>query len=467
VATGREKIRADDAAHHASTGQDHAEMLRRWIWRDFANIILGVWLLSSPATLGYRDDPLVWSDLASGSLIVALGLLTLSARFDLARWGLCAVGLWLLVAPLIFWTRDAAAYANDTLVGALVIAFSVLIPMMPSRAHHEVMMMPGPDTPPGWSYNPSDWVQRGPIIAMAFVGFFLSRYLAGYQLGHVAYPWDPFFGDGTRRVLDSEVSKAWPVSDAGLGAVSYMVEALSGFMGGRNRWRTMPWMVLMFGVLVVPLGIVSIVLVILQPVAVGAWCTLCLVTAAAMLIMIAPAVDEVVAMGQFLVGARREGQPFWRTFWIGGTLEQYQGVRASEPAATGRSDHRSIAARIVAAMDLNNVPWNLLVSAALGVWLMAAPAVLATKGAAASSDHLAGALVVTWSVIAFGEVVRPVRLLNVPLGLWIAIAPWVLVGATDLSRWTSTILGVALMALSVPRGRIEARFGGWNEYLVW
>jgi hypothetical protein len=112
--------------------------------------------------------------------------------------------------------------------------------MMPSRAHHDVMMTRGPDTPPGWSYNPSDWIQRGPIIAMAFVGFFLSRYLAAYQLGHIAYPWDPFFGDDTRRVLDSEVSKAWPISDAGLGAVSYMLEALSGLMGGKNRWRTMP-----------------------------------------------------------------------------------------------------------------------------------------------------------------------------------------------------------------------------------
>ena len=34
---------------------DHAEMLRRWMWRDFANITLGIWLLASPATLGYRS----------------------------------------------------------------------------------------------------------------------------------------------------------------------------------------------------------------------------------------------------------------------------------------------------------------------------------------------------------------------------------------------------------------------------
>jgi hypothetical protein len=301
---------------------------------------------------------------------------------------------------------------------------------------------------------------------MAFFGFFLSRYLAAYQLGHIPYPWDPFFGDGTRRVLDSEVSKAWPISDAGLGAVSYMLEALSGLMGGGNRWRTMPWMVLMFGVLVVPLGVVSIVLVILQPVAVGAWCTLCLVTAAAMLIMIAPALDEVVAMGQFVVGAKREGKPFWRTFWVGGTLEQYTTARPAESPAAQRWRRRSSTATLVAAMDLNNVPWTLLLSTALGMWLMSAPATLGVTGAAADSNHLAGALAVTWAVIAFGEVARPIRLLNVPTGLWIAVSPWVLGGATDASRWIDVLVGVLLVALSVRRGRIEEQFGNWNRVLI-
>ncbi len=446
-------------------GHDHAAMLRNWMWRDFANITLGVWLISSPATLGYRSMAMTSSDILSGALLVVFGALTLSARFDLARWGICAVGVWLLFAPLLFWTPDAAAYANDTLVGAFAIAFSVLIPMMPSRAHHEVMTGPGPDTPPGWSYNPSDWMQRGPIIAMAFVGFFLSRYLAAYQLGHITYPWDPFFGDGTRRVLDSDISKAWPISDAGLGATSYMLEALSGFMGGRNRWRTMPWMVVMFGVLVVPLGIVSIVLVMLQPIAVGAWCALCLVTAAAMLIMVAPAVDEVVAMSQFLQGARREGKPFWWTFWVGGSLDQYR--HAPLPSQTTGGGRRSIATRIVSAMDLDNVPWNLVLVAASGVWLMATPAVLGTTGASADVEHLAGALVLTWAVIAFGEIVRPVRLLNVLVGLGVAAAPWLVHGTTDASRWNDVVVGVAVVMLSLPRGRIQQQFGDWNRYLVW
>jgi uncharacterized membrane protein len=454
----RDRESAAPASHDAS---EYAALLRRWMWRDFANIALGVWLLSSPATLGYAGTAQATSDYISGALIVVLATFSLSPRFDLARWGLCFTGLWLLLAPLLFWTREASPYANDTLVGAAVIAFSVLVPMMPGRTHHHVMHAAGPDTPPGWSYNPSDWIQRGPIIAMALVGFFLSRYLAAYQLGHIAYPWDPFFADGTRRVLDSEVSKAFPVSDAGLGAVSYLIEALSGAMGGRNRWRTMPWMVGLFGVLVVPLGIVSIVLVMLQPIAVGAWCTLCLATAAAMLIMISPAVDEVIATCQFLLGARREGKPLWTTFWAGGTLDAYRRERRDDARASGHAFERPLGARILAALDLNNVPWNLPLCAALGVWLMAAPAVLGATGRASDISHLAGALVLTWSVIGFGEVIRPVRLLNVPIGVALLAAPWLVAGYTEASRWNGIIVGLALILLSLPRGRIEERFGTW------
>jgi len=57
-------------------------------------------------------------------------------------------------------------------------------------------------------------------VFLAMIGFFLSRYMAAFQLGHISYPWDPFFGESTRRVLTSDISKAFPVSDAGLGALS-------------------------------------------------------------------------------------------------------------------------------------------------------------------------------------------------------------------------------------------------------
>lgn len=141
---------------------------------------------------------------------------------------------------------------------------------------------------------------------------YISRYLAAYQLGHIEHAWCPYFGDGTERIITSEVSKAWPVPDAGLGAVTYVLEILTGIIGGRARWRTMPWLVILFGVMIVPLGAVSIFFIIIQPILIGTWCTLCLVAAAAMLIQIPYSVDEPIATGQFLLERHRKAS---RSCW--------------------------------------------------------------------------------------------------------------------------------------------------------
>jgi short-subunit dehydrogenase len=444
---------------------DPDEMMRqqrvKTLWMYVANIILGLWLLAGAVAVDYGSARLAWSDAISGALIVGFGVLALWPRGDFwGRWGICLVGLWLLFAPLVFWASTPFAYANETLVGALVIAFSVLAPMMPGKAHHMAMMLPGPDIPPGWTYNPSTWWQRAPMIALAIVGFLMARYLTAYQLGHIDVVWDPFFVPGTAAILTSEVSRAWPISDAGLGAVAYLLEALMGFMGGVRRWRTMPWMVLAFGILVVPLGITSIILVILQPVMVGTWCTLCLATAFFMLVMIPLALDEVVAMIQFLLQARREGQPLWRTFWVGGTI------------AGGATDERSPqfdapSISLVPAMVWGvNVPWSLLVSTLIGFWLMAAPVIFGATGRAANSDFLVGPLVAVIAVIAMAEVARPFRFLNIAFGLWLIAAPWLLAGATAGSTINDAVAGLVLIALSLPRGPVRERYGGWQRYIV-
>lgn len=51
------------------------------------------------------------------------------------------------------------------------------------------------------------------------------------------------------------MSHSLPVSDAGLGSLAYTIEFLMGYMGATSRWRTMPWMVTIFGILVIPLGV--------------------------------------------------------------------------------------------------------------------------------------------------------------------------------------------------------------------
>ena len=176
-----------------------------------------------------------------------------------------------------------------------------------------------PDGPPGWDYNPSDWSQRLPIVALALAGFGIATYLALYQWGASARVWEPFFGDGSRVILNSSVSHLLPVPDAALGAFGYLLDAVTGTIGGRRRWRTMPWMVIVFGLAVGPLGAVSLLLVIFQPVLFDAWCTLCLASAVISLLMIGPAMDEFLASLQYLKAESSRGRSAWRAFWgLGG-----------------------------------------------------------------------------------------------------------------------------------------------------
>lgn len=416
-----------------------------------ATIILGAWLITSPSALDYGSTPLAWSDVISGAVIIVLATLTVVRRSTWAPWGNSLVGVWLLFAPLVFPAPTAAAFVNDTLAGALVIAFVLLMPGMPG-----MRMLPGPDRPPGWSYNPSSWPQRAPVIALAFVAFFLSRQMAAYQLGYTTIVWEPFFTPGTAAILTSDVSKAFPISDAGLGAVAYLVEALMGFMGDKQRWRTMPWMVMFFGILVVPLGLVSIILIILQPVAVGTWGTPPLLAALAMLAMIALTLDEVVAMLVFLAHARREGQPLWRTFWLGGTLAE-----AGPDPASVRPDGVTVKAMVWGVA----LPWNLLASIALGLWVMASPAILGTAANAAHSDHIVGALVVTVTMVALADVGRRARFINVLFGAWLIAAPWLLDGGTTAATVSGVVVGALLIALSLPRGPVRDSYGSWNRYV--
>ena len=465
--------------HHMQQMRDeHAQLL----WVHFASMLVGAWLIASPFTLGSLDPAnvgvralavtqerglspielrqqwLAWSDMASGALMIVFATLSLFWRHRWAQWGTCAVGLWLISAPLVFWAPSAAVYANDTLAGSLAIAFSILVPMMPGM-DMKAMMAPG-DIPPGWDYSPSSWSQRLPIIALALVAFLIARYLAAYQLGHIAEVWDPFFGDGTRVIITSDVSRAWPVADAGLGAMSYLLEALSGMMGGRQRWRTMPWMVAMFGVLVIPLGSVSIFFIVIQPIMIGTWCTLCLASAAAMVLMLPYSFDEIVAMFQFLAGERRRGKRLWPLFWHGGPIEGARVDRAP-PLSIGWAQWRRLRAQAAA------LPKALIVSAAVGMWLMFTRLVFDHEGAMANSDHLVGSLVFTFSVCAFAEVARPLRAVNVLFGAWLLASPWLLDGAILTGTVGVMLAGAALMALALPRGPIEHRYGGWDAVLLW
>ncbi len=169
--------------------------------------------------------------------------------------------------------------------------------------------------PPGWDYDPSSWPQRLPIVGVALIGFAIAGYLALFQWEVFASVWEPFFGNGSRKILTSGVSRALPIPDAALGALGYMADAVTGVIGGPGRWRKRPWLVVLFGLAVGPLGTVSIGLVIIQPVIYGTFCTLCLASAVISVVMMGPAMDETLASLQYLKRESARGRSLWRAFW--------------------------------------------------------------------------------------------------------------------------------------------------------
>jgi hypothetical protein len=176
--------------------------------------------------------------------------------------------------------------------------------------------------PRGWRQNPSAWGQRIPIAVLAAAATAIAGYMACYQWGLIDSAWDPVFGGQTEAVLMSDVSRrmhSWMhVPDAALGAIAYLGDLLFGMAGSTRRWQFRPWLVILFGIDVIPLGIVSAVLVVLQGAVVGSWCLLCLVTAAISLALVALAWDEVWLSLKYLAAVRRRNprrRVLWDAFW--------------------------------------------------------------------------------------------------------------------------------------------------------
>jgi uncharacterized membrane protein len=178
-----------------------------------------------------------------------------------------------------------------------------------------MVVMNAPDAAPaGWKYNPSDWRQRLPIALVALIAGLLALYLAAYQMRWIPWVWDPVFGEGSPRVLESPVSRLFPVSDALLGALGYLAECATSLIGGVRRYRTMPWMVMIFGFTCVPFTLVAIALLLIMPTILKAWCFICILTTILSFILTPFAWDEVWASILEMRSMMREGASFWQAF---------------------------------------------------------------------------------------------------------------------------------------------------------
>src|SRR5947207_10261914 len=80
----------------------------RLLWTYILNAVLGIWLMTGPSLFDYKSSALAASDTISGALIILLEALSFSSRHCLLRWGTPVVAIWLLFAPLIFWSPTPA-----------------------------------------------------------------------------------------------------------------------------------------------------------------------------------------------------------------------------------------------------------------------------------------------------------------------------------------------------------------------
>jgi hypothetical protein len=112
-----------------------------------------------------------------------------------------------------------------------------------------------------------------------------------------------------------------------------------------------------------------------------------------------------------------------------------------------------------------SLPWNLALTALIGVFLLFTRIALGADGSLANAHHVIGSLALTVVSVAAAEVARPVRYLNIPLGVALIIAPFVF-GASTGTSIVSMVLGAALIVLSIRRGCIRERYGNWNRAIT-
>ena len=185
--------------------------------------------------------------------------------------------------------------------------------------------------------------------------------------------------------------------------------------------------------------------------------------AAAILVQIPYPLDEMIATFQFMRRWVKRGRNALRVFLLGDT-DDVDATKAPNPTSDefDRPPGAVIRAMVGGGVGL---PWNLALSGLVGLSLLFTRVTLGAEGSMVNSDHLIGSLVLTVVSLAAAEVARPLRFLNIPLGLALFATP-LIHGAGMTATVADIACGVALVALSVRRGPIREHYGSWSRMVV-
>ncbi len=272
------------------------------------------------------------------------------------------------------------------------------------------------------------------------LGCLTAGYLALYQTGAISTVWEPIFGNGSRTILNSHLSRSIPVSDAALGAGAYFLDVLLSVAGGDDRWETHPWFVLANGAVSIGLGLAAISLLIIQPLAYGSYCTLCVFSAFISINLVGPTMEESLAALQYL--GRKYTEP----------TEQQRKLDAEH---VGAPAHPHVENR----WNAGGLRLRHLVGAIIGLWLMVSPAAIGFAGYSRSDARIVGPIVLTVSILSVWPATRWFARLNGFAGFWLMLGS-VLLLAPSVVLLPNIVFGAVLVWLSLVPGNAAWQIGG-------
>ncbi|TFU14942.1 SPW repeat protein [Thermus tengchongensis] len=91
-------------------------------WQDWANLVLGVWLILSPWLLGFSGTPAaMWNAVIVGAVVGLMALMHLRGGPLWEEWVNVILGIWLILSPWILgFSGMGNAMWNALIVGVLV-----------------------------------------------------------------------------------------------------------------------------------------------------------------------------------------------------------------------------------------------------------------------------------------------------------------------------------------------------------
>lgn len=96
-------------------------------WQDLVNILLGVWVVSSPWVVGFQDIPAAMANAAGvGMALIATALGAIFMPRAWEEWTEGALGVWMIASPwLLGFSAHSGALMSMLLTGAAVMALAL------------------------------------------------------------------------------------------------------------------------------------------------------------------------------------------------------------------------------------------------------------------------------------------------------------------------------------------------------